>query len=82
MTNTRRRIGTVFSPDDGHIVALNMWRKTLNILRKFVNQVGSLYKITVLSSFVLVINEPILNLECSSIDRLCGLVVRVSGYRY
>jgi len=22
--NTRRRIGTVFSPDDGHIVARNM----------------------------------------------------------
>ena len=24
VTNTRHRIGTVFSPDDGHIVAQNM----------------------------------------------------------
>jgi len=24
VTNTRRRIGTVFSPDDGYIVAQNM----------------------------------------------------------
>jgi len=24
VTNTRRRIGTVFSPDDGHVVARNV----------------------------------------------------------
>ena len=44
VTNTRCRIGTVFSPDNGHIVARNMYRKTINILRKFVHQVGSIYK--------------------------------------
>ena len=27
VTNTRCRIDTVFSPDDGHIVARNMYRK-------------------------------------------------------
>jgi len=45
VTNTRRRIGTVFSPDDGHIVAQNMYRKAINILRKIVHQVGSIHKI-------------------------------------
>jgi len=44
VTNTSCRIGTVFSPDDGHIVARNMQRKALNILRKIVHQVGSVYK--------------------------------------
>ena len=44
VTNTRRRIGTVFSPDDGHILARNMYRKAINILRKSVHQVGSIYK--------------------------------------
>ena len=37
VTNTRCRIDTVFSPDDGHNVARN-------ILRKSVHQVGSIYK--------------------------------------
>ena len=45
VTNTRSRIGTIFSPDDGHIVARNMWRKLIKILRKFVNKFGSVYKI-------------------------------------
>ena len=44
--NTRCRIGTIFSPDDGHTVARNMYRKAMNILRKFVHHVGSIYKIT------------------------------------
>ena len=44
MTNTRYHIGTVFSPDDGHIDARNMYTKAINILRKFVHQVGSVYK--------------------------------------
>jgi len=44
-TNTRCRIGMVFSPDDGHTVSRNMNRKAINILRKFVHQVGSIYKI-------------------------------------
>jgi len=35
----------VFSPDDGHIVARNVYRKAINILREFVHQVGSIYKI-------------------------------------
>jgi len=34
----------VFSPDDGHTVAQNMYRKAINILRKFVHQVGSIWK--------------------------------------
>ena len=46
VTNTRCRIGTVFSPDDGHIVARNMYRKAINVLRKnIVHQVGSIYEI-------------------------------------
>ena len=47
VTNTRCRIGTVFSPDDGHIVARNMQRKAINILRRCVNQIGfHLYRVT------------------------------------
>ena len=46
VTNTRCRIGTVFSPDDVHTVARNMYRKAIKILRKFVHQVGSIYKIS------------------------------------
>ena len=45
VTNIRCRIGTVFSPGDGHVVARNMQRKEINVLRKFVHQVGSIYKI-------------------------------------
>ena len=44
VTNTRCRIGTVFSPDDGYIVARNMKWKATNILRKYVHQFGSIYK--------------------------------------
>jgi hypothetical protein len=44
MINTGCRVGTVFSPDDGHIVAQNMYRKAKNILRKFVHLVGSICK--------------------------------------
>ena len=48
VTNTRCRIGTAFSPDYGHIgvVARNMQRKAINKLKKFVHQVGPIYKIT------------------------------------
>jgi Fe2+ or Zn2+ uptake regulation protein len=45
VTNTRCRIGTAFSPDDGHVVARNVYRKAINTLRKFVHQVDSIYKI-------------------------------------
>jgi hypothetical protein len=45
VTNTKCRIGTVISPDDGHIVARNMQRKEINIPRKIVHQVGFIYKI-------------------------------------
>jgi len=31
---------------DGHIVARNMYRKDINMLRKIVEQVGFVYKIT------------------------------------
>jgi len=44
VTKTRCRIGMVFSPDDVHIVARNMYRKAINIIRKIVHQVGSIYK--------------------------------------
>ena len=44
VTNTRCRIGTVFSPDDGHTFARNMYREAINKLRKFLHQVCSNYK--------------------------------------
>ena len=34
VTTTRYRIGTVFSPDDGHMVARNMSKKAISLLRK------------------------------------------------
>ena len=45
VTNTKCRIDTVISPDDGHIVNRNMWRKEIKILRKIVHQDGFIYKI-------------------------------------
>jgi len=45
VTNTKCRIGTVVSHDDGHIVVQNMQRKEINTLRKIVHQVGFIYKI-------------------------------------
>ena len=45
VTNTKCRIDTVTSPDDGHVVARNMYRKEINVLRKIVHQVGFIYKI-------------------------------------
>jgi hypothetical protein len=36
----------VFSPDDGHIVAQNVYRKAINILGKIVHHIGSIYEIT------------------------------------
>jgi len=39
ITITKCRINTVDSPDDGHIVARNMYRKEINIKRKIVQQV-------------------------------------------
>ena len=44
VTNARCRIGTVFSPDDEHTFARNMYRKAINILKKIVYQFGSVYK--------------------------------------
>ena len=44
LTNNRCRIGTVFSPDGGHIVARNTQRKAINTLRKILHQFGSIYK--------------------------------------
>jgi len=35
----------VVSPDDRHIVARNMYRKEINILRKTLHQVGFIYKV-------------------------------------
>jgi len=34
ITSTKCHINTVVSPDDGHIVARNMYRKEINVLRK------------------------------------------------
>jgi len=45
ITSTKCRINKVVSPDDGHIVARNMWRQEINILRKIVHKVGFIYKI-------------------------------------
>ena len=45
ITNTKCRINIVVSPDDGHIIARNMYRKETNILRKIVHQFGFLCKI-------------------------------------
>ena len=45
VTNTKCRIDTVISPDDGHIVARSMSRKEMNIPRKIVHQVGFICKI-------------------------------------
>jgi len=44
ITSTKCCINTVVSPADGHIVARNMYRKEINILRKTVHQVGFIYK--------------------------------------
>jgi len=45
LTNTKCRIDTVISPDDGHIVARNMYRKEINIISKIVHHAGFNYKI-------------------------------------
>jgi len=45
ITSTKCHINTVVSPDDGHIVARNMYRKEINILRKIVYPVSFIYKI-------------------------------------
>ena len=46
VTNTKCRIDTVTSSDDdGHVVARNMYRKEINVLKKIVHQVGFIYKI-------------------------------------
>jgi len=55
VTNTRCRIGTVISPDDGHIVVQNMERKEINILRKIVHQVGFIYKIVLIFIYKIVL---------------------------
>jgi len=43
--STQMTVWYAFSPDDEHIVAPNMYRKVINILRKSVHQVGSIYGI-------------------------------------
>jgi len=45
ITSTKCRKNTVFSPDDRRIVARNMQRKEINLLRKTVHEVGFIYKI-------------------------------------
>jgi len=45
VTSARCRINRVVSPDDGHTVARNMYRKEINILRKILHQFGFIYKI-------------------------------------
>jgi hypothetical protein len=44
VTSNKHHINTVVSPDDGHMVAQNIERKEMNILRKTVHQVGFIYK--------------------------------------
>jgi ABC-type polar amino acid transport system ATPase subunit len=38
-------INAVASPDNGHTVVRNMYRKEINILRKMVHQAGFIYEI-------------------------------------
>jgi hypothetical protein len=45
ITSSKCRTNTIVSPDDGHIVARNMYRKEINMLRKLVHQVGFIHKI-------------------------------------
>jgi len=45
VTNTKCRIDTIISPDDGQIVARNTYRKEIYILRKIVHQVGFISEI-------------------------------------
>jgi len=44
VTNTKSHIDTVISPDDGHTVAQNIYRKEINIIRNTGQQVGFIYK--------------------------------------
>jgi len=44
VANTKCRIDTDISSSDGHIVARNIKRKEINILKKNVHQVGFIYK--------------------------------------
>jgi hypothetical protein len=55
VTNTKSRIDTLISPDDGHIVTRNMYRKEINILRQIVHYVGFIYRLvcSYLKTFVL-----------------------------
>jgi len=39
------RIDTIISPDDGHMVAQNMWRREINVLSRIVHLVGFICKI-------------------------------------
>ena len=72
VTNTKCRIGTVISPDDGHIVARNLWRKEINILRKIVHQVGFIYTITSKSvESVFVYEDKISQLNDKILCHLC-----------
>ena len=45
ITSAKCRTNPIVSPDYGHIVAQNMYRKEINILRKIVHQIGFIYKI-------------------------------------
>jgi hypothetical protein len=45
VTDTRCRIDTVISNDDGHILARNMYRIEINVKEGIVHQVGFIYKI-------------------------------------
>jgi len=40
VANTKYRIDTIISPDDGHRVARNMWRKEIDILKKLCTKLA------------------------------------------
>ena len=63
VTNTKCRIDTVISPDDGHIVTQNMNRKEIYILRKIVHQVGFIY-MTLESIFTVTVVALLTNCLC------------------
>jgi len=45
MQGGMKQLNTVDSPNDGHIVPRNVYRKQINMLRKIMHQVGFIYKI-------------------------------------
>jgi len=52
VTNTKCRIDTVISSDDGHIVARNIKRKEINILRKLCTKLALFTRLLVFVAWI------------------------------